>query len=71
MVMMTLLYGMILSANSELLTANTPKDQQKNEALCKLFKSKAQAYKVKMRDDKYAAATLKSYQRRADFYCVK
>lgn len=71
MVMITLLFGMILSANTGDMFANAQKSQLENEAMCKLFKAKAETYKIKMRDDKYATATLKSYQNRADYYCAK
>ena len=55
------------------LTAGTvtldTKDQPSR--LCKVFQEKAKAYKMNMRDDKYAAATLASYEKRAKVFCTK
>ena len=45
--------------------------EQERERLCKLFTQKALDYKATMRDDRYAKLTLKSYQSRADIYCMK
>lgn len=42
-----------------------------NERLCKMFTKKVEVYKSGMRDDELAAATLASYQHRADIYCKK
>jgi hypothetical protein len=41
------------------------------ERLCKLFTKKAKAYKLHMRDDTYAEATLASYEKRAKLFCDK
>ena len=41
------------------------------ERLCKLFTQKAKAYKLHMRDDTYAQATLASYEKRAKVFCDK
>ncbi len=39
--------------------------------LCKLFTQKAKAYKLNMRHDQYAEATLASYEKRAEVFCSK
>jgi len=47
------------------------KDNKTEEAklLCKVFKDKAATYKYTMRNDSYAKATLKSYEKRVKQYC--
>jgi len=42
-----------------------------NQRLCKLFIKKAKDYKVNMRDDLLATATLASYEHRASIFCKK
>ena len=42
-----------------------------NERLCKIFKTKAEKYKVNMRDDVLARASLASYEHRAGIFCKK
>jgi hypothetical protein len=55
------------------LTASTTVIEKKEQpkTLCKLFKEKAKAYKITMRDDDYARATLASYEKRAAVFCAK
>ena len=42
----------------------------KDKRLCKIFKEKIETYRKNMRDDELAYATLKSYQKRASYFCL-
>ena len=42
-----------------------------NERLCKIFTAKVEKYKVNMRDDVLARASLASYEHRAEIFCKK
>ena len=42
-----------------------------NERLCKIFTAKVEKYKVNMRDDVLATASLASYEHRAEIFCKK
>lgn len=42
-----------------------------NERLCKIFTAKVEKYKINMRDDVLAAASLASYEHRAEIFCKK
>ncbi len=42
-----------------------------NERLCKIFTAKVEKYKIDMRDDVLAAASLASYEQRAELFCKK
>ena len=42
-----------------------------NERLCKIFTAKVEKYKESMRDDVLAAASLASYEHRAEIFCKK
>jgi len=42
-----------------------------NERLCKLFTDKVEKYKTHMRADMLAAASLESYEYRAELFCKK
>ena len=42
-----------------------------NERLCKIFTAKVEKYKADMRDDVLAAASLASYEHRAEIFCKK
>jgi len=42
-----------------------------NERLCKIFTAKVEKYKTDMRDDVLAAASLASYEHRAEIFCKK
>ena len=55
------------------LSASTAVIEKKEQpkTLCKLFHEKAKAYKLTMRDDAYARATLASYEKRAAVFCAK
>jgi len=55
------------------LSASTAVIEKKEQpkSLCKLFQEKAKVYKVTMRDDDYARATLASYEKRAAVFCAK
>jgi hypothetical protein len=39
--------------------------------LCKIFNNKVVAYQKDMRDDRLAKVTLKSYKKRANYFCSK
>jgi hypothetical protein len=42
-----------------------------NERLCKIFTKKVDEYKKSIRDDVLAAASLASYEHRAEIFCKK
>jgi len=42
---------------------------KEDKLLCKVFKDKLSTYKYTMRNDKYAKATVKSYEKRVIKYC--
>ncbi len=42
-----------------------------NERLCKIFTAKVEKYKSEIRDDVLAAASLASYEHRAEIFCKK
>ncbi len=42
-----------------------------NERLCKIFTAKIEKYKSEIRDDVLAAASLASYEHRAEIFCKK
>ena len=42
-----------------------------NERLCKIFTAKVEKYKSEIRDDVLAAASLASYEHRAEIFCQK
>lgn len=42
-----------------------------NERLCKIFTAKVDKYKADIRDDVLAAASLASYEHRAEIFCKK
>ena len=42
-----------------------------NEKLCKIFTAKVEKYKADIRDDVLAAASLASYEHRAEIFCKK
>ena len=42
-----------------------------NERLCKIFTAKVEKYKAALRDDVLAAASLASYEHRANIFCKK
>lgn len=42
-----------------------------NERLCKLFTKKTADYKINMRDDVLATATLASYEHRVKMFCKR
>ncbi len=46
-------------------------EQKENERMCVICKKKVTQYKVEMRDDDLAIATLKNYERRLNQYCSK
>lgn len=52
-------------------TNATKKEILENKRLCKIFKAKAEKYKLNMRDDDLAKATLVSYEHRAALFCSK
>ena len=56
---------------SALQADSTAEKKGNYERLCKLFTQKAKAYKLHMRDDTYAKATLASYEKRAKVFCSK
>lgn len=64
--LITMIFGMNASAST--FGENTVKEESK---MCTLFTKKADTYKLTMRDDAYAKATLKSYETRAKHYCSK
>jgi len=42
-----------------------------NERLCKIFTAKVEKYKESIREDVLAAASLASYEHRAEIFCKK
>jgi len=62
-----LLTILTLTMSTGLFADTTAKDNR----LCKLFQEKATVYKKSMRTDKYAKATLESYNKRAKLFCKK
>ena len=55
--------------NSEDETAKA--EYTENERLCKIFTAKVKKYKINMRDDILATASLASYEHRAEIFCKK
>ena len=51
--------------------ASKKSEYVENLRLCKMFTKKSEDYKSTMRNDELAAATLASYEHRADIYCKK
>ena len=52
-------------------TASIKAEYAENERLCKIFTAKVEKYKADMRDDVLAAASLASYEHRAEIFCKK
>ena len=52
--------------SNSILTSN---DNEENDRLCNVFQKKAKDYKMVMRNDEYAAATLKNYNNKIKKYC--
>jgi hypothetical protein len=46
-------------------------EYEENERLCKIFTAKVEKYKIDMRDDVLAVASLASYEQRAELFCKK
>lgn len=55
--------------SSSALNKKDEKVYAEHKRLCKVFNKKIIAYKKNMRDDDFARATLKSYQKRAAYFC--
>jgi hypothetical protein len=51
--------------------ASKKAEYAENERLCKIFTAKVEKYKIDMRDDGLAAASLASYEQRAEIFCKK
>lgn len=51
--------------------ASKKADYTENERLCKIFTAKVEKYKSNMREDGLAAASLASYEHRAEIFCKK
>ena len=52
-------------------TASKKAEYAENERLCKIFTAKVEKYKADIRDDVLAAASLASYEHRAEIFCKK
>ena len=65
----TLLLTFIFTANAS--TMMLDNSQSEDARMCQVFEKKVNDYMTDMRDDKYAKATLESYQNRAKLYCSK
>jgi len=52
-------------------SASKKSEYTENNRLCKIFTKKVEDYKSTMRDDVLAAATLASYEHRAEIFCRK
>jgi len=52
-------------------TDSTKAEYAENERLCKIFTAKVEKYKSEIRDDVLAAASLASYEHRAEIFCKK
>jgi len=68
--LISILLTSIFAVNASAKTSVTSTSNE-NAKLCSLFTQKADTYKLTMRDDHYAKATLESYKKRADHYCSK
>jgi len=51
--------------------ASKKAEYAENERLCKIFTAKVEKYKNDIRDDVLAAASLASYEHRAEIFCKK
>ena len=66
-----LISAALLMSVSMLDASTASKKSGDYDRLCKLFTKKADMYKLHMRSDDYAKATLASYEKRAKVFCAK